>query len=214
MPVISAAVSTDANSQISASARQVRISAERDADHRGQRHQVAITPGANRSSVSLMPRRRTSSATNFRSVWQSSSGGTAMILAGGATPVEQKRRAQLIEDAINATRAALEEGVVPGGGVALLRAAPALDPLIASLTGSATARCGASAAGADATRFSASPPIAVWTARPTSTRSQNRTTASASMRAPEASLTSSRPASSIPSRSATARCATRHRSRD
>jgi len=37
------------------------------------------------------------------------SGGTAMILAGGATPVEQKRRTQLIEDAINATRAAIEE---------------------------------------------------------------------------------------------------------
>jgi chaperonin GroEL len=42
-----------------------------------------------------------------------------MILAGGATPVEQKRKAQLIEDAINATRAAIEEGIVPGGGVAL-----------------------------------------------------------------------------------------------
>ncbi len=64
------------------------------------------------------------------------SGGTALILAGGATPVEQKRRAQLIEDSINATRAAIEEGVVPGGGVALLRAAPALDTLIKSLSGS------------------------------------------------------------------------------
>jgi chaperonin GroEL len=64
------------------------------------------------------------------------SGGTALILAGGATPVEQKRRAQLIEDSINATRAAIEEGVVAGGGVALLRAAPALDTLISSLEGS------------------------------------------------------------------------------
>lgn len=61
------------------------------------------------------------------------SGGTATILAGGATPVEQKRRAQLIEDSINATRAAIEEGVVPGGGVAMLRAAPALDALIEGL---------------------------------------------------------------------------------
>ena len=52
------------------------------------------------------------------------SGGTAMILAGGATPVEQKRRTQLIEDAINATRAAIE-GHCAGGGVALLRLAPA-----------------------------------------------------------------------------------------
>ncbi|KPF97320.1 molecular chaperone GroEL [Rhodopseudomonas sp. AAP120] len=65
------------------------------------------------------------------------SGGTAMILAGGATPVEQKRRAQLIEDSINATRAAIEEGVVPGGGVALIRVAPELDGLIGRLEGSA-----------------------------------------------------------------------------
>ena len=64
------------------------------------------------------------------------SGGTAVILAGGATPVAQKRTAQLIEDAVNATRAALEEGVVAGGGLALLRAAPGLDPLIAGLDGS------------------------------------------------------------------------------
>ncbi|CAL78091.1 60 kDa chaperonin (Protein Cpn60) (groEL protein) [Bradyrhizobium sp. ORS 278] len=64
------------------------------------------------------------------------SGGTAMILAGGATPVEQKRRTQLIEDAINATRAAIEEGIVPGGGFALLKAAPKLDELISGLDGS------------------------------------------------------------------------------
>jgi chaperonin GroEL len=64
------------------------------------------------------------------------SGGTAMILAGGATPVEQKRRTQLIEDAINATRAAIEEGIVPGGGLALLKTAPKLDNLIQGLNGS------------------------------------------------------------------------------
>jgi chaperonin GroEL len=65
------------------------------------------------------------------------SGGTAMILAGGATPVEQKRRTQLIEDSINATRAAIEEGVVPGGGIALLKIAPQLDDMIQGLEGSA-----------------------------------------------------------------------------
>jgi chaperonin GroEL len=64
------------------------------------------------------------------------SGGTAMILAGGATPVEQKRRTQLIEDAINATRAAIEEGIVPGGGLALLKVAPKLDEMINGLSGS------------------------------------------------------------------------------
>lgn len=48
------------------------------------------------------------------------SGGTAVIHAGGVTPVEQKRTIQLIEDALAAVRAAAEEGVVAGGGTALL----------------------------------------------------------------------------------------------
>jgi chaperonin GroEL len=55
------------------------------------------------------------------------SGGSALILVGGATPVEQKRRAQLIDDAVNATRAALQEGILPGGGTALLQAAVVLE---------------------------------------------------------------------------------------
>ena len=63
------------------------------------------------------------------------SGGTAILLAGGATPVEQKRRLHLIEDAINAARAAIAEGVVPGGGLALLRVAGELDELISRTEG-------------------------------------------------------------------------------
>ena len=63
-------------------------------------------------------------------------GGTAMIMAGGATPVEQKRHAQLIEDAIHAARAAAEAGIVAGGGTALLQIAPDLDDLIDRLSGS------------------------------------------------------------------------------
>jgi chaperonin GroEL len=54
------------------------------------------------------------------------SGGTAIILAGGATPVAQRRHAQLIEDALSAARAAIAEGVVPGGGTALAQIAPQL----------------------------------------------------------------------------------------
>jgi len=77
------------------------------------------------------------------------SGGTAMILAGGATPVEQKRRTQLIEDAINATRAAIEEGIVPGGGLALLKVAPKLDDLIQGLNGQYQAGCRAAATRAE-----------------------------------------------------------------
>ncbi len=64
------------------------------------------------------------------------SGGSAMILAGGATPVEQKRHAQLIEDSINAARAAAEAGIVAGGGTALLQIAPQLGDLVDRLSGS------------------------------------------------------------------------------
>jgi chaperonin GroEL len=54
-------------------------------------------------------------------------GGVAQINVGGATEVEVKERQHRVEDAVHATRAAVEEGVVPGGGVALLRASKALD---------------------------------------------------------------------------------------
>ena len=63
------------------------------------------------------------------------SGGTAIIHAGGVTPVAQKRTIQLIEDALNAVRAASEDGVVAGGGSALAQAAPALDAVLASVDG-------------------------------------------------------------------------------
>src|SRR6202161_1792529 len=53
-------------------------------------------------------------------------GGVAIIRVGGATEVEVKEKKDRVEDALNATRAAVEEGIVPGGGVALLRASEAL----------------------------------------------------------------------------------------
>jgi chaperonin GroEL len=56
-------------------------------------------------------------------------GGVAVIRVGAATEVEMKEKKARVEDALNATRAAVEEGIVPGGGVALLRCAPALDAL-------------------------------------------------------------------------------------
>ncbi|HPU85029.1 MAG TPA: chaperonin GroEL [Candidatus Latescibacteria bacterium] len=60
-------------------------------------------------------------------------GGVAVINVGAATEVEMKEKKARVEDALHATRAAAEEGVVPGGGVALVRAASALDTL--ELTG-------------------------------------------------------------------------------
>src|SRR5947208_9338 len=56
-------------------------------------------------------------------------GGVAVIRVGGATEVEVKERKDRVDDATHATRAAVEEGIVPGGGVALLYAAKALDGL-------------------------------------------------------------------------------------
>jgi chaperonin GroEL len=56
-------------------------------------------------------------------------GGVAMIKVGAATETELKEKKARVEDAMHATRAAVEEGIVPGGGVALLRCIPALDRL-------------------------------------------------------------------------------------
>jgi chaperonin GroEL len=62
-------------------------------------------------------------------------GGVAIIKVGAATETELKEKKARVEDALHATRAAVEEGIVPGGGVALLRAIPAVEALIATLKG-------------------------------------------------------------------------------
>ena len=56
-------------------------------------------------------------------------GGVAVIRVGAATEVELKEKKHRVEDALSATRAAVEEGIVPGGGVALINAVPALDSI-------------------------------------------------------------------------------------
>jgi len=62
-------------------------------------------------------------------------GGVAIIQVGAVTETELKEKKARVEDALHATRAAVEEGIVPGGGVALLRAIPAVDALIKTLEG-------------------------------------------------------------------------------
>jgi chaperonin GroEL len=62
-------------------------------------------------------------------------GGVAIIQVGAATETELKEKKARVEDAVHATRAAVEEGIVPGGGVALVRSIPAVDALINTLTG-------------------------------------------------------------------------------
>jgi chaperonin GroEL len=62
-------------------------------------------------------------------------GGVAVIQVGAATEVELKEKKHRIEDAVSATKAAIEEGIVPGGGLALLRSRAAVDALAKSLSG-------------------------------------------------------------------------------
>ena len=62
-------------------------------------------------------------------------GGVAIIKVGAATETELKEKKARVEDALHATRAAVEEGIVPGGGVALVRAIPAVEALIKTLDG-------------------------------------------------------------------------------
>jgi chaperonin GroEL len=80
------------------------------------------------------------------------SGGVAVIHVGAATETELKERKHRVEDALHSVRAALEEGVVPGGGVALLRASKAIDKL--KLDGEAKV-------GADLVRRAAESPLRV-----------------------------------------------------
>ncbi len=63
------------------------------------------------------------------------SGGVAVLKVGAPTEIELKEKKLRVEDALSATRAAVEEGIVPGGGIALIRCQPALDALAATLTG-------------------------------------------------------------------------------
>lgn len=119
------------------SARQVRISS----------NQTVVTQGG--GDPALMAARRQQVARQYELAPQNVerdklkerlsklSGGTAVLMAGGATPVEQKRRLHLIEDAIHAARAAIAEGVVPGGGLALLRTSAQLGPLLDRTSGHA-----------------------------------------------------------------------------
>ncbi len=62
-------------------------------------------------------------------------GGVAIIQVGAVTETELKEKKARVEDALHATRAAVEEGIVPGGGVALVRAIPAVDALMKTLEG-------------------------------------------------------------------------------
>ena len=72
---------------------------------------------------------------NSKSVLRNSSGGVAVIRVGAATEIEMKEKKDRVDDAKEATKAAVEEGIVPGGGTALIRCLPALEKALANLSG-------------------------------------------------------------------------------
>ncbi len=119
------------------SARQVRVSADRTLIIAGGGDETAIAARRTQISRQFDNAPQNIERDKYQDRLAKLSGGSATIHAGGVTPVEQKRRVQLIEDAINATRAAVEEGIVPGGGTAMLQVVPDLAGLVDSLSGSA-----------------------------------------------------------------------------
>ena len=112
----------------------------------GQARKVVVTKddttivegGGSREDVQARVKQIRNEIENSDSDWDSEklserlaklSGGVAIIKVGAATEVELKEKKHRIEDAIQATRAAVEEGIVPGGGVALIRSIEAIDKL-------------------------------------------------------------------------------------
>ena len=137
-------------------------------------------------------------------------GGVAVIRVGGVTEVEVKERKDRVEDAMNSTRAAVEEGVVPGGGVALLYAIRALNNI---KTDNDDQKVGANIvrrALAAPARQIARTPARMAPSSPASCWSR-RTATTVSMLRPANTRIWSRPASSIRPRSCASPCRTRHR---
>jgi len=133
-------------------------------------------------------------------------GGVAVINVGAATEVEMKEKKARVEDAREATRAALEEGIVQGGGIALLRAAKALDKV--KETGDA-AMASRSSAARSSPRCGRSRPMRAPRAPSSSSTCSSSPRTSATTRPPVSTSTCSPPVSSIRPRSRAPRCRTR-----
>ena len=97
-------------------------------------------------------------------------GGVAVVKVGAATETEMKEKKHRVEDALQATRAALEEGIVPGGGVALLNAADTVKKGFETLEGDEKTGAASSCA-RSRSRFGSSPTTRASRARSSSTRS-------------------------------------------
>ena len=139
-------------------------------------------------------------------------GGVAVVKVGAATEVELKEKKHRIEDALSATRAAIEEGVVAGGGTALLRARAAVHKVVEKLEGDEATGARSRRSVPSRPRLGSSPTTPASKVPSSCSRSSARPAPSASTPPPASSRTCSRPASSTRPRSPGRRCRTRRRS--
>lgn len=125
----------DATMQLLGTARQVKVTKENTTIVGGNGDKNAIS-----DRVAQIRNQITTATSDFdREKLQERlaklAGGVAVIKVGAATEVEMKDKKLRIEDALNATKAAVEEGIVAGGGTATINAIPAVDKVVASLEG-------------------------------------------------------------------------------
>lgn len=125
----------DATMQLLGTARQVKVTKENTTIVGGNGDKQAIA-----DRVAQIRNQITTATSDFdREKLQERlaklAGGVAVIKVGAATEVEMKDKKLRIEDALNATKAAVEEGIVAGGGTATINAIPAVDKIVASLEG-------------------------------------------------------------------------------
>jgi len=110
-------------------AKKVRITSENTTIVQGAGKKDALTGRVNQIRAEIEKTDSDYDKEKLQERLAKLAGGVAQISVGAATETEMKERKDLFDDALAATRAALEEGIVPGGGVALLRCAKALDGL-------------------------------------------------------------------------------------
>ncbi len=126
----------DATMDMLGSARQIKVTKENTTivDGAGDKQAIANRVAEIRGAIETAPP-LTLTVRSCRSVWLSLAGGVAVSKVGAATETEMKEQKLRIEDALNATRAAVEEGIVAGGGVAYVNAIAAVEALAAEAAG-------------------------------------------------------------------------------
>jgi chaperonin GroEL len=116
-------------------ARQVKVSKENTIIVGGYGDKVAITERVAQIKVALETTTSEFDKEKLTERLAKLAGGVAVIKVGAATEVEMKEKKLRIEDALNATKAAVEEGIVPGGGVALVNVIEAVENVVSTLEG-------------------------------------------------------------------------------